>query len=557
MTALEAIPASLTRTPELRRWISRAFIVSILVYLVVLGYLLFEAVTGASRWAPFGVNIPTFIALVIGSEIVIILTAVWIFRDDSGIWPSAVSDGWTKLRSGSVVAGLKTMLAGAWDISIVDLRLRTTTAIYLGRINRIAALAPLVYALGASAGGAPWGLRASAFVDIAITLVAWAFMELVMVRRDEATLPHAPATQVVAEAPTIPDRETSRAIAARSLSTYEVRRVELSDVDRIEEIERIKWEDRAATREMVLSRLKTFPEGQLAAIHVTEIGGVPVRRTLVAWCTAMPASESQVRAFRSWDHVTSSGTIRNGTRDGSVLVGVNLTSVTEGATYLLSGEILAFVVEWGKSKLLCGSRLTGFSAFNDHRRSEGKPPASADRYARLREIRGYRLNEGRIDAGQNPLPDGEYVRLVNSLRAERGEAPLLGEEVPDYVCSNVRGYMSIPGARMVEVVPDYFDDAASDGYGVLLEWRNPLPAPLRHIPQLKSWTAKRIRKEVREEWERRKQRVQDRAKRRVESRVPAFLRRGAEASSPAEQLDGASTEQDRDPAVPRERDQPR
>jgi hypothetical protein len=530
--ALEATRVPLLENKTLRRWISRAFLVSILAYLVIIGYLLAEAVTGASKWAPYGVNIAAFIALTITSEVAITLTAAWIFKEDSGIWPPAVGEGWAKLRHGAVLDGPRDILVGAWDVSLIDLRLRTPSAILLGRVNRLAALAPLVYVLIASADGAPWGMRSLALLDIALTLVVWAFIELVMVKPAEpvavgfASVAAAPAPHLAAAPPA---RSDGRAL---KVSTYEVRPVGLSDLNRIEEIERIKWRDQAATQEMVRSRLDAFPQGQLGAIHVSSVDGLPAERTLVAWCTAMPASEAQVRSFRSWASMTSNGTIRNRDPKGNVIVGVNLTSVTEGATYMLSGEALASVVEWGKTKLITGSRLNGFVAFNERRTSDRKRPFTADEYARLSEIRGYRLNEERMDAGVAPLSDEDYLRIVAKLRIEVGQSPLQDDETPDYVCSNLRGYLSLPGARMIAVIPDYFADAASGNYGVLLEWLNPLPRPLRHVPWLRRWVAARIRSEVRAEWDRRKQRVRERASRRAGEQVPEFLRKRGEA--PAE-----------------------
>jgi len=235
MEASSPSSVSFLNNETVRRWISRAFIVSILVYLVVLGYLIAESVTGASRWAPYGVNIPLFIGLVIASELVMVVTAIQIFREDSGIWPAAISEGWGTVRSGSIVRGSGQILAAAWDISLIDLRLRSGSAILMGRLNRAASIVPLAYALAASAGGAPWGLRGSAIFDIAISLLVWAFMELVMVRPNAEV---AESRQDVAAAGS----------ATAKQSTYSVRQVRVSDLDRLEELERRNWKDQAAIR---------------------------------------------------------------------------------------------------------------------------------------------------------------------------------------------------------------------------------------------------------------------------------------------------------------------
>ncbi len=514
MTFISGIQTTVSHNSNVRRWISRAFVVSILVYLVVIGYLVAESVRGASKWAPYGVNMPIFVTLIIASEVVITLTAVWIFREDAGIWPASCARGWRELRKGKL-SGLGTVLMGAWDVSIVDLRLRTRMAISLGRVNRIAALAPLAYALIASANGAtPWGLRASALVDVGLTLLVWAFMEAVMVRPETSVAGERAAAAPAATTVIAPARDT----AGKKASRYEVRPVTRADIARIEEIEHIKWREQAATRQLIEARLERFAPGQVAAVHVSEVGGHAVSRTLVAWVTVMPASEERVRSFRSWDQVTANGTISGCDPRGDVLVGVNLTSVTEGATYMLLGEILASVVAWGKKKMIGGGRLTGFVSFNEHRQHEGKSAISADDYARLREIRGFRLNEHQLDDGLAPLDDDAYVRRANEINAVNGKPPVEADVRPDYVCSNVRGYMSIPGARMVQVAANYFPDAASDNWGVIIDWTNPLPGALRHVPGLRTLVARRIRHEVRAEWEARKVRMHEAARKRSEAR---------------------------------------
>ena len=517
MDANSPSSVSFLNNATVRRWISRAFIVSILVYFIVLGYLIAESVTGASRWAPYGVNIPIFIGLVIGSELVMLVTAIRIFREDSGIWPTAISEGWSTVKGGSIVKGSAQMLTGAWDISLIDLRLRTGTAILMGRLNRFASLVPLVYALAASAGGAPWGLRGSAIFDIGISLIVWAFMELVMVRPNE----DAAAAHETAASDDVGKKQ----------SRYSVRLVRLSDLDRLEELERRNWKDEAASREVIAERISTYPEGQVAAIHTTVENGVPTRSRVVGWCTFMPANEKHVEGFATWDDLTSNGTISACDPDGDVIVGVNVTSVTEGGTFILMAEMLAAVVGGGKDRLIGGGRLTGFVSFNERRQAESKEPLSADAYARLREIRGFRINEIRRDEGKEPLRDEEYCVLAADMRREAGASPLAEEDTPDYVCSNGRGYMSIPCARLVRGVPNYFRDPASADYGVVLDWPNPIPRPARHIPIIKRFVMRRIREEIADEWEQRKQHLRDLAVRRAKKPIPAYLRKNG--SSPA------------------------
>ena len=369
MPAVQSAAAPSSQHATLRKWLSRAFLLSILLYLVVIVYLVAEAVTGASKWAPYGVNMPAFITLVIVSEVIVAATAVWIFKEDSGIWPAAVSDGWRAFRSGSVLSGLKQMAIGAWDISIIDLRLRTPSAILMGRVNRIAALAPLVYTLVASAASpVPLGLRGSAIFDVVLTVAVWAFMEIVMVRPEPRA---GAAVRTVAAAPV--------AAARTKESRYEVRRAHVDDIPRLLQLEDIKWREQGATRAALESRIARYPQGQLAAEHLTVEHGEVTRRSVVAWMTVMAIGGDKVKTFGTWDDVSGDGTLSTCDPDGDTIVGVNLTSVTNGATYLMLGEMLASVVEWGKSRFIGGGRLNGFVAFNEHRVERGTASVRARR----------------------------------------------------------------------------------------------------------------------------------------------------------------------------------
>ncbi len=299
---------------------------------------------------------------------------------------------------------------------------------------------------------------------------------------------------------------------------------------------------------MIVGRIRTYPEGQLAGIHTTMVGDAPVRSKIAAWCSVMPASEEHVAAFATWDDLTSNGTLGATDRKGDVIIGVNLTSVTEGGTYILLAEILASVVEGGKTKLIGGSRLTGFTSFNERREAEGKSRMSADDYARLREIRGFRFNEARFDEGQPPLSDEAYCALANAMRSEQGLSRLTDDDTPDFVCSNVRGYMSIPGAQLIRVVADYFRDPASANFGVIIEWPNPIPRPLRSVGPIKSFVVRRIREGIAAEWEQRKQRLRDLAAQRARERVPGFLSRNGHTKAGA---DGQTASTDAPTSVPR------
>ena len=157
-------------------------------------------------------------------------------------------------------------------------------------------------------------------------------------------------------------------------SRYEIRAVSRDDIPRILELESIKWRDQAATRPTIEARLRRYPQGQIAVEHLTLEHGKVTRRSVVAWVTVMAINADKVATFGTWDQVSGNGSLSTVEPDGNTIVGVNLTSVTNGATYMVLGEMLATVVEWNKDRFIGGARLNGFVSFNEHRASRGAPP---------------------------------------------------------------------------------------------------------------------------------------------------------------------------------------
>jgi hypothetical protein len=302
-------------------------------------------------------------------------------------------------------------------------------------------------------------------------------------------------------------------------SRYEIRALQHADIPRVLELDRIKWGEQAATRAAVESRLARYPQGQIAVEHLSLEHGVVKRRSIVAWVTVMAIAGEKISTFGTWDDVSGNGMLTTADADGDTIVGVNLTSVTNGATYMVLGEMLASVVEWNKRRFIGGGRLNGLAAFNDHRASEGRRAFVAGEYANLKEIRGFRINEFRIEQGLPVLSEPEYMAVANQQRSRNNQPPLADGEAMDFVCSNLRGYLSIPGSYVVELIPGYFPDPSSDDWGVVIAWDNPLPAALRWIAPVRHFVANRIRHEVRAEWELRKQRVKEHA--RLRSRMRA------------------------------------
>ncbi len=191
------------------------------------------------------------------------------------------------------------------------------------------------------------------------------------------------------------------------------------DIPDILAVEEMAWPPGgAATKEMMTSRIRIFGEGVWVAVYQENIIGV-----VCFECIFVNQTEPQIG---TWYSTTDNGFIKNSHKpNGNALFGIDL-SVVPHAPYGVGSKLVRKVGEQVVLRNLkfglLGGRLPGY-----HRYSKEYSPE-------------------------------DYIKLKN----EQGE--LLDPEVRFYKKS---------GMQISKVIPNYFHDAESQDYGVLIVWRNP------------------------------------------------------------------------------------
>jgi len=200
-----------------------------------------------------------------------------------------------------------------------------------------------------------------------------------------------------------------------------------ADLPGILELEKQAWgEDSAAMKEMVLSRIMTFPEGNLVAILGGEIVGL--------LCTLLVKNYDLRNTFRTWYEATDYGQIA-GLHDpeGETVYGVNLSvmpSIREHniGRMLVCHGIEHLVVGANRPMTVLGGRMNGYAKY----------------------------------LSKNPGTDpGEYLQLVVDGKTK-------DPSINFFTGLEFRGI----NYRAVRVLPDYFEDPESLDNGVLLVWDN-------------------------------------------------------------------------------------
>ena len=206
------------------------------------------------------------------------------------------------------------------------------------------------------------------------------------------------------------------------LFSLKIRKARIEDIPQIVEIEKAAWgEKRAATSEMINSRIKTFSDGTLVAL---------VDKKIVGFVSTQIVNYNPEKNMRTWYEVTDNGFITN-THDpaGDTLYGVDLSV---HPLYQNKGM--------GRKLMECVGRL----------------------------IIRYNLKKGTL-GGRTP----DFYKYADKIKVE------------DYIkISDKKNPTNVPpdpeltfynklGLRVVKVIPNYFKDPESLNYGVLLIWRNP------------------------------------------------------------------------------------
>lgn len=201
-----------------------------------------------------------------------------------------------------------------------------------------------------------------------------------------------------------------------------IRQAKNEDIPQILSIEDKAWGEKgAASREMVESRIKTFPEGTLIAESDGEIIGVVF--------TERVDYDFKKDAF-TWYEITDNGFIKNSHKpNGNTVYGIDL-SVAPSFQHLGIGtkileNIGKLAIRYNVKYGMLGGRIPLYYKHTDKMTAE------------------------------------EYVNaVVNTNKGPKSLDP----EIEFYKKA---------GLKIIKVIPNYYKDPESLDYGILLLWKNP------------------------------------------------------------------------------------
>lgn len=198
------------------------------------------------------------------------------------------------------------------------------------------------------------------------------------------------------------------------------RKAELNDVSNLAELERKVWGENGASKEMLISRINVFSEGNIIAVYKGNIVGY----VGVEYCYNV----SKIYFF-SWNTVTDDGYIKNShKKDGKFIYGINLSVDNKMTGYNISLgltlRVWLLMIKNNKRGVFLGARIPGFRGYKKH-----NPSIKPDEYIRLLRHGHYRDPELRLYE-----KDGFYP---------------------------------------IKAIPNYFPDPKSENYGALLYSKNP------------------------------------------------------------------------------------
>lgn len=192
----------------------------------------------------------------------------------------------------------------------------------------------------------------------------------------------------------------------------------IADLEGMLRVEHESWsEEQAFTREHFLSHLAVFPEGIFLAEVNDEIAGVGISEIL---------DYDLSHPILTWYEATDNGYLKNSHNpDGSYLYGVSLSISPNFSAFRLGSKMLEnaknHIIDKGLRAFIIGSRVPRYT--------EHAGKMSINDYINFRK-------------GQHYLdPELEFYSKC--------------------------------GFKIVEALPNYFEDPESQNYGVLMIWRNP------------------------------------------------------------------------------------
>jgi hypothetical protein len=197
-----------------------------------------------------------------------------------------------------------------------------------------------------------------------------------------------------------------------------IRKANYADVDNIVYVEKQAWsKEGAATKEIMESRINTFPDGIFVAVLNDKIIGVVVFQRV---------NYEEFLSIHNWYEATDNGYIKKSHKvDGDSIFGVDLSVVPDaphGVGAKLLRQVGAIAIMNNLKCGILGGRIPDYYKYSNKYSAE------------------------------------EY------LNAKDDEGNLLDPEVRFYKKNRL---------EIVLLIPDYFKDPESMNYGVLLRWKNP------------------------------------------------------------------------------------
>jgi len=199
-----------------------------------------------------------------------------------------------------------------------------------------------------------------------------------------------------------------------------IRQARMEDIPQILEVEKAAWgEERAATFEMLESRIKTFPEGTLVALIDEEI---------VGFASAQIVNYDLKRNAFTWYEATDNGFItKTHNPKGNTLYGVNLSVhpsyQKKGIGKQLLINVAKLAVKYNLKQGILGGRIPNYYRFADKIKVE------------------------------------DYIKIDNTKNNISPDPELF--------------FYQKCGFKIVKIIPEYFKDPESLNYGILLVRKNP------------------------------------------------------------------------------------
>lgn len=191
----------------------------------------------------------------------------------------------------------------------------------------------------------------------------------------------------------------------------------INDITKITKLEKKVWGKQGATPEMILSRISTFRDGVIVAEEELGIVGA-VFFQIIDYKSTID--------FKTWDNYTDNGLIQaTHCSEGDTIFGVGLSVLPNHRFKKIGSQLIAesinVAVKYNIRRGILGARIPNYCLF---------PNIPVENYVKLRNENGQ-------------LVDPE-LRLYERF-----------------------------GLQIKKILPEYFPDAQSRNYGVILEWENP------------------------------------------------------------------------------------